>query len=128
MAPFSLATTIVIVDDHPIFCEGVKMLIESAPAMKVVGTAGDIPEACEIIGRFLPDVVLLDMDLDSVSSVDHMEELIACSPQSRILILTDRLDDEANRAAELGAAGVVSKNDASATLLMAIRKIAGGEV
>lgn len=128
MPTFLSATTVVIVDDHPIVCEGIKMLLDNDPDMEVVGTAMNIPQACEIISDLRPDVVLLDIDLNSVSAVDHIEELIACSPKSKILVLAGQIDGEANRAAELGAVGVVSKNDASATLIMAIQKIRKGEV
>jgi two-component system nitrate/nitrite response regulator NarL len=97
--------------------------------MKVVGTAGNITEACDILPDLLPDVILLDVDLDSVSSIDHMEEISECSPNSKIIVLTAVVDEVSNNlAAERGAMGVVLKSDAAATLIMAIRKVKNGEV
>ena len=129
MAAVIAPKTIVIVDDHPIVCEGVKALLENDPHLRVVGTAGSILEACETIRNLRPNVVLLDVELDAVSSIDHIEEIIACSPDSKILLLTGAIDEKANdRAAERGAMGIVSKNDAPATLVMAVKKVSEGEV
>jgi len=121
--------TIVIVDDHPIVREGVRMILENDPGMHVIGEAGSVSEACEVVKKTKPDVILLDINLGSESSVEHIGEIRACSVDSKLLVLTGMLDEESNtRAAENGAMGVVLKHQAATTLKNAIRKVNDGEV
>jgi DNA-binding NarL/FixJ family response regulator len=120
--------TIVIVDEQVILREGMRMILENAAGMQVVGEAGNIQEACDVIAETCPNIVLIDLNLGLESSIERLEEIHDCSPESRILILTGVINEEAYiRAADKGAMGVVLKSQAGETLLTAIRKVAGGE-
>jgi two-component system, NarL family, nitrate/nitrite response regulator NarL len=120
---------VILVDDHGIVREGIRMVLENDDEIDVVGEAEDIASALTIMADLSPDLVLLDIDLGHQSSLDHLEQMVEASPQSRILMLTGLNDEEANKRAMLGGAhGLVLKNRASATLLTAVKKVHAGEI
>jgi RNA polymerase sigma factor (sigma-70 family) len=105
------------------------MTLENDPDITVAGEAGDIKQALELITAVLPDLVLLDLNLGADSSLDHMEQIVAACPTSKILVLTGVVDEESNgRAAAGGAHGVVLKSQAGHSLLSAVKKVNAGEV
>jgi two-component system nitrate/nitrite response regulator NarL len=115
---------IVLVDDHKIIRDGLREFIESRPGMFVVGDAGDRGGALETVAREQPDVVVLDLDLGGVSGLDLLPELLGCAPGASVIILTGMRDTEKrDRAMELGAKGVVLKENGVAELLNAIEKV-----
>ena len=120
---------VILVDDHGIVREGIRMVLENDDEIDVIGEAEDIASALTIMADLSPDLVLLDIDLGHQSSLDHLEQMVEASPQSRILMLTGLNDEEANKRAMLGGAhGLVLKNRASATLLTAVKKVHAGEI
>lgn len=122
-------TTIVIIDDHPIVRDGVRMILESDPSLHVLGDAASVEDACKVVRKLKPNIILLGINLGSESAIDHIAEIRDCSVNSKLLVLTGVLDDESNtRAAENGAMGVVLKHQAATTLKNAIRKVNDGEV
>jgi DNA-binding NarL/FixJ family response regulator len=129
MSDTSEKISVLIVDDHAILREGVRMILDNDKDITVAGEAANIEEACRMIDGSKPDVVLLDLDLGSESSLDHMDRLTCINDGTKILILTGVIDEESNRrAADGGARGVVLKNDAASSLLSAIKKVHNGEV
>jgi two-component system, NarL family, nitrate/nitrite response regulator NarL len=120
---------ILIVDDHTIVREGLRMLIENEPEMVIVGEAGNSADALAIAVREQPDVIVLDLDLGGEDAIGSLQALIASSERSRVLILTGVNDPEKHRrAVHLGAVGVLLKDQAGKTLIKAIRKVLAGEV
>jgi two-component system nitrate/nitrite response regulator NarL len=118
---------ILLIDDHPIMRDGLRMLLESQPGMKVVGMAGK--DALELARSQSPDLILLDLDLGGENGLTLLPELRAAAKDARILILTGLKDSEAHRQAiRLGAMGVVLKEDAAEVLIKAIKKVHAGEV
>ena len=118
---------ILLIDDHPIMRDGLRMLLESQPGMKVVGTAGR--DALELARSQSPDLILLDLDLGAENGLTLLPELRAAAKDARVLILTGLKDSEAHRQAiRLGAMGVVLKEDAAEVLIKAIKKVHAGEV
>jgi len=118
---------ILLIDDHPIMRDGLRMLLESQPGMKVVGMAGR--DAVELTRSQSPDLILLDLDLGGENGLTLIPELRAVAKDARILILTGLKDSEAHRQAiRLGAMGVVLKEDAAEVLIKAIKKVHAGEV
>src|SRR5262249_31777962 len=79
---------ILIVDDHPIFRAGARMLLERDPQLVVVGEAATAEEALARTAHEQPDLVLLDLDLGGVDGLDILEQLQAAAPKTRIVILT----------------------------------------
>ncbi len=120
---------IVLVDDHVIVRQGLRMLIENNPDMKVVAEAGTCQEALSAASRELPDIVLLDLDLGSGSGLDIIPQLVSLGERVHVLVLTGVQDPETQRRAiRLGAVGIIEKGQARETLIKAIRKIMEGEV
>ena len=118
-----------IVDDHQLMREGLRMLVVSKPGFEVVGETGNCADSLALAEREQPDVILLDLDLGEESGLDILPRLLAVSKQSFVLVLTGIRDQEVHRKAMLfGAMGVVQKEIASEVLLKAIEKIRAGEI
>jgi DNA-binding NarL/FixJ family response regulator len=119
---------ILLVDDHAVVREGVRMLIEGQSDLALVGEAGDRAGALAHLESDRPDLVLLDLDLGGDSGLDLLREIGEASPELRVLVFTGVRDREVHRRAlQLGAQGVVSKEKAASVLLTAIRKVCAGE-
>jgi len=120
---------ILLVDDHQSFLWGMIKLIESdSPNMQVIGTASDIAEALAILEREQPDLILLDIDLNGVNSLDSMP-LLRNATSAMVLILTGVRDAETHERAVLaGARGVLQKEASAEMILKAIRKVHEGEI
>jgi len=120
---------ILLIDDHQSFLWGMVKLIESDSAnMQVSGTASDIAEALVILEQEQPDVILLDIDLNGVNSLDSMP-LLRSATSAMVLILTGVRDaDTHDRAVLSGARGVVQKEESPEIILKAIKKVYEGEI
>ena len=120
---------VLLIDDHQSFLWGMVKLIESdSPNMTVMGTASDISEALAILDREQPDVILLDIDLNGVNSLDSMP-LLRNATTAMVLILTGMRDSDTHeRAVMAGARGVVQKEVPADMILKAIRKVYEGEI
>jgi DNA-binding NarL/FixJ family response regulator len=117
-----------IVDDHLMVRAGLRMLLEDA-GMKVVAMAANRAEALDLAAREEPNMILLDLDLGSEDGLSFLPELRESAKNARVLILTGRKDQEAHRrAVQLGAMGVVLKDQAAEILIKAIEKVYAGEV
>jgi two-component system, NarL family, nitrate/nitrite response regulator NarL len=118
---------VLIIDDHPILRAGLRLLIESQSKVKVVGEAQNRVEAVAIAVREQPDIMLVDLSLGDESGLDLIPELLATVKQGRVVILTGSQDlgDKA-RAVQLGARGLVLKEDAVSTLINAIERVHQG--
>lgn len=115
---------ILIIDDHKIIREGLRDLIESRGRMVVVGEAGGCSDGLEMALKTKPDVVLLDLDLASDNGLTLIPQLLAADKNTNILILTGVRDvEKRDQAMELGAKGIVLKEEGTNELLNAIEKI-----
>jgi DNA-binding NarL/FixJ family response regulator len=119
---------IVLVDDHTMVREGVRMLLEGHADLELAAEAWTRAGALAAVTRERPDLVLLDLDLGAESGLDVLRDLVAVEPPPRVLVFTGVRDPEVHRQAVLlGALGVVPKEQAAAVLLAAIRKVHAGE-
>lgn len=119
---------VILVDDHSIVREGLRMVIENDSEIEVAGETENMTDALLLISREKPDVVLLDLDLGKESSLDTMQEIFKISENSRVLILTGVTDESQHkRAIEKGAQGILMKNHAGETLIKAIKRVQQGE-
>ena len=115
---------IVLIDDHKIIRDGLRDLIESRGKMAVVGEAGNCAEGLTVARNTKPDVVLLDLDLGSESGLTLIPELLAEDQNMNILILTGVRDvEKRDQAMELGAKGIVLKDEGAKELLNAVEKV-----
>lgn len=126
------AIKVMLIDDHPTLLWGLEKLISSAtPAMEVVATARSIGEALERLDcsdQAVPDVVLLDLDLDGRSGLDLLPRLLQ-TPHTRVLILTgERKQSVLDHAVHKGARGIVRKDASADQVLKAIAKTYEGEL
>ena len=119
---------VVLVDDHSVVREGVRMILENDNEIDVVGETGDINEAAVLVTIKQPDVVLLDLAFGSDTSIDRIPLILEGAPSARILVLTGVSDQELHKRALLkGAHGLLMKDKAGAVLRTAIKKIHAGE-
>jgi DNA-binding NarL/FixJ family response regulator len=127
-APVISPIRVLLLDDHAIVRAGLGMLLNSHPGLKVIGETGDSAEAFAIAASEQPDVIVLDLDLGGASGLDALPQLLASAPHARVLVLTGMRDREAySRAVELGASGVVRKEEAKEVVINAIEKVCAGE-
>jgi two-component system NarL family response regulator len=120
---------LLIVDDHAIFREGLRTLLDLEEDFTVVGEASRGDEALAMVAEQVPDVVLLDLHLPDGLGSDFCRQLVAVSPGSKILILSAYDDDQEISAALIaGASGYVLKTVGGERLADNIRSVYGGEV
>src|SRR6266571_2069351 len=113
---------IIIADDHTIFRDGLKRLLETEPTFQVVGQAGDGHEAVQLALQVKADVLLLDVAMPKVPGLETLREL------TRTLLLTASIErSEILQALQLGAWGVVLKESPPELLLKSIKAIHAGE-
>jgi len=128
MEPAPIKIRILIVDDQLVVREGLRMLIENHPGTKVVAMASTRSEALELIPRVPCDLIILDLELGGYSAVSFIPQLREAARDARVLVLTGSRDSATHqKAAQLGAMGVVLKEDAADLLLKAIEKVYKGE-
>jgi len=123
-----MPTTILLVDDHPIFREGLRSLIEKSETSLVIGEAGDGAEAVRLAGELKPDLVIMDLTMPIMNGIDATREITGKYPGIRVLALSM----ETNRffvveVLKAGATGFVLKDTAFAELLDAVHAVARGE-
>lgn len=119
--------TILLVDDHLVVRQGLRMLLENHPDLAIVGETDSWRGAVDLARRERPEIVLLDLDLGREQGIDGVPELAAVS--GRVLVLTGVRDSALHqRAIRLGAAGVVLKHHAAELLVKAVRRVHAGDV
>ena len=120
---------IVIVDDHPIFREGLRQVIDREPDLKVCAEADSIPQALQVVEKEKPDLVLVDISLGDASGIDLIRQLKSRHEELPILVIS--MHDEslyAVRALRTGAIGYLMKQEPVPTMKAAIRQVLRGEV
>jgi len=123
-------TRIVIADDHPIFRDGLRRLLETEPDLKVVGEACDGSEAVKLAKQLKPDILLLDLAMPRHPGLEALREMSSNSNQNavRVILLTAAAEkNQIVEALQLGARGVVLKDSATQLLLKAIHTVMAGE-
>jgi DNA-binding NarL/FixJ family response regulator len=120
-------TRLVLADDHPIFLEGLRRLLEMEDDFEVVGEATTGNSALRVVGEAKPDVAILDVSLPELNGIALSRRLAAEHPGVRVLMLTLHEDRSyLNQALQSGAQGYVLKRSASGMLVHAIRAIMVG--
>jgi DNA-binding NarL/FixJ family response regulator len=121
--------SVLIVDDHPVVRQGLRVLLEVQDGIDVAGEAGDGPTALALAGQSTPDVILLDLKLPGLDGIAVLAELQARGSPARVLVLTSATDHAAAAAAlRNGAAGVLYKDVDPDALVRAIRAVHDGHL
>jgi len=119
---------ILIADDHPIFRDGLKRLLESESDFKVIGEACDGIEAVELVRKLRPEILLLDLAMPRRPGLEALREIGTDGFPVRVILLTAAAEKEQIvEALQLGARGVVLKDSATQILLKSIRAVMHGE-
>jgi two-component system NarL family response regulator len=120
--------SVLIVDDHPVVCQGIRALLESSVGIAVKGEAHSGSQALEFIQASQPDVVLLDMELVDMSGVDVIKVLQESGIKTRVLGLSSYDDREfISQLLSFGASGYLLKDEVPEQIVDAIRGVARGE-
>jgi len=119
---------ILIVDDHPLFRDGLRALLESVADMQVIGETSTGDDAIAQAQALQPDVILMDIKMPGLNGIEATRRILQTSPHIRILILTMFEDDESVFASvRAGARGYLLKGAVQEETLRAIRAVASGE-
>jgi two-component system, NarL family, nitrate/nitrite response regulator NarL len=123
------AIRILVADDHAIFRDGLRKLLEVADDVQIVGESSNGVECTKMLAKLKPDILLLDLRMPEKDGLGVLEEVNFDSTSTRVIVLTAAEDDrDVVRAMRLGARGVVLKQSASDLLLKSIRKVHDGEI
>ncbi len=119
---------VVVADDHPMFREGLRVLLGSAPQIALVGEAATGEQAVEMVLALQPDVVLMDLRLPDISGIEATRRIAAGAPHVGVLVITMFEDDESVFASmRAGAQGYLLKGADHDEIVRAIVAVAHGE-
>ncbi|MGH2522241.1 MAG: response regulator [Anaerolineales bacterium] len=119
---------VLIADDHTLFRDGVRALLNAAPDVEVVGEAANGEEAVAQAAQLQPDVILMDIQMPGVNGLEATRRILRASPQIGIIVVTMLEDDDSVFAAmRAGARGYTLKGADKAEMLKTIRAVAAGE-
>lgn len=119
---------ILIADDHPLFRDGLRRLLESEPGFEVVAEASDGDELLALTRKFKPDILLLDLSMPRRDGMAVLRELAAARIPVRTLLLTASIDQaQIVQALRLGAYGVILKESTTQRLFDSIRCVMAGQ-
>jgi DNA-binding NarL/FixJ family response regulator len=118
---------VLIVDDHPVFRDGLAGLLATLPDVEIAGTAGTAEEALAVVRDSSPDIVLMDINLPGASGVEATQAVLAAAPATAVLVVSMVDDDDTVFAAlAAGARGYLLKGASAAEITAALRTVAAG--
>lgn len=120
---------VVVIEDHPVLCEGLRQLIGNQPDLACVGVAHNASDAKRLVEACKPDLMVLDLRLKGGDALDLIKTLRVEHPEVRVLVLSQY--DElifAERTLRAGAFGYIMKENTTDEILRALRKVLAGEL
>jgi DNA-binding NarL/FixJ family response regulator len=119
---------VLVVDDHPVWRDGVRSDLEGAGVATIVGEASDGGEAVELARTEMPDVVIMDLNLPTVKGSEATRRIVEESPHVRVLVLSASGEEaDVLEAVKAGARGYLLKSATSEEIVDAVRRVHGGE-
>jgi DNA-binding NarL/FixJ family response regulator len=120
---------VVLADDHPVYRDGLAALLGSVDGLDVVGTAANGQEAVEVTGETQPDVVVMDVNMPGLNSIEATRQVTTDSPHVGVVVLTMSEEDSTVFAAmQAGARGYLLKGADQSEIVRAVTAVAHGEV
>ncbi len=121
--------TILLVDDHPVFRQGLRLLLEKEKDLKVVGEAGDGLEAIDRLRELSPDIVVMDISMPNLDGIEATKKILEESPDTRVVALSVHSGKRFVRdMLQAGASGYILKESVPEEMIQGIRTVLGGEV
>ncbi len=118
---------IIIADDHPVFRNGLRKLIEEDSSIKVIGEAENGEKVLEIINELKPEIAVLDIDMPKMTGIQVLKSLTKAKVEIKIIFLTVfASEDIFNKAMNLGISGYLLKDSAVTEIIECIHKVAEG--
>jgi DNA-binding NarL/FixJ family response regulator len=122
------AMRVLIADDHPAFRDGLKLMLEAADDIEVVGEATTGAEAVSQAASLLPDAILMDLQMPELNGIEATRQITAANPEIGVIVITMFEDDDSVFAAmRAGARGYLLKGAQRDDILRAVRAIGSGE-
>ncbi|MBA2874611.1 response regulator [Thermaerobacillus caldiproteolyticus] len=122
-----MKTRIIIIDDHQLFREGVKRILQFEEGFEVVAEGTDGNEVLELVEKHRPDIVIMDINMPHMNGVEATKQIIESYPETKVVVLS--IHDDENyvmRALQTGASGYLLKEMDADTLIEAIKVVAEG--
>lgn len=118
---------IALIDDHKLFREGVKRILSFEPAFDVVAEADDGRDAKELVEKYDPDIVLMDINMPEINGIEATKELLQTNPDLKVIILSIHDDENyVTHALQSGAQGYLLKEMDTDSLMEAIKVVYDG--
>ena len=120
---------VVIADDHPLYRDGLRIVLSSSGGAEVVGEASNGAQAVALAAELMPDVVVMDLRMPEINGIDATRQIAGHHSETAVLVLTMFEDDDSVFAAmRAGARGYVLKGADKEDIIRAVQAVAGGEL
>jgi DNA-binding NarL/FixJ family response regulator len=122
-----MTVSVFLADDHAVLRDGVKLLLEMQPDLKVIGEADDGRETVRKVSELKPDVVILDILMPELNGIEATRQILQNTPDTQVIILSANTDSEhVFRAIQAGASGYLIKASAGSEVVKAIHAVQSG--
>lgn len=119
--------TICLADDHAVVRDGLQLLLETQPDIRVIGLAANGREAVQLVRTLKPNLVIMDISMPELNGIDATQQIMVFAPSTRVIILSMHATSEhIFRALDAGAMGYVLKESAGKEVLNAVRAVVAG--
>jgi two-component system nitrate/nitrite response regulator NarL len=120
---------VIVVDDHPLVCEGIKAILDHEEGMEMAGSAGSGLEAEQLFAKIRPDMALVDLRLPGENGIDIIRRLRQLAPDCRFVLLTTYAEpDDVRQAMDAGVDGYILKEALPEEMTAALRLVGKGRL
>jgi len=124
-----MATKILLVDDHPLFRKGLRLLLEEQEEFHIIGEAGDGREAIDRVRKHSPDVVIMDINMPEFNGIDATRKIVSEHPSAKVVALSMHAGKSfVEDMLQAGAAGYILKKSVPEDIVNAIRMVIQGDI